>query len=173
MEQINPAGRLSSAGRLQAAVPSRREILLGTPLWGALMTVSMLSTLYMRNGLLTSHLSSLVVVYFAGGMIGWTFALPAARYLAHHRPVETRFAAFFLALSSATLAATAFLFAMDYRWFYARWHAPFGTITWMFQFVFTSASATYQFAILGFGLFLPLGLACLAIVSLRLAKASR
>ena len=48
---------------------------------------------------------------------------------------------------------TAFLFAMDYRLFYSRWHAPFGTIVWAFQFVFTSASAVYQFAVLGMRLF--------------------
>ena len=50
---------------------------------------------------------------------------------------------------------------MDYRLFYARWHAPFGTRTWVYQFTFTSASAVYQFIVMGIRLYLPLGFAAL------------
>ena len=65
-------------------------------------------------------------------------ALPFASFAAHgHRP-ETRFCAFFLFLSVATVTVTAFFFALDYRLYYAQWHAPFATRTWLFQFVFIS-----------------------------------
>ncbi|MFS8112406.1 hypothetical protein QD460_11860 [Rhizobium jaguaris] len=173
MDQINPASAVATTGRLRAAVPSSRQLLFGALCWGAAMATSALSALYLRNGLLTSRLSALVMVYALGGALAWPLMLPLARLLAHRRPIEARFAAFFLTLSLGTVAMTAFLFAMDYRWFYARWHDPFGTLVWAFQFVFTSASAVYQFAILGLGLFLPFGFIFLAAVSLYLARHMR
>ncbi|MDK4737647.1 MULTISPECIES: hypothetical protein [unclassified Rhizobium] len=173
MDQINPASTVATTGRLRAAFPSYRQLLFGAPCWGVAMASSALSVLYLRNGLLTSHLPALMAVYFFGGALAWPFTLPLARLLAHRRPLEARFAAFFLALSLGTVAMTAFLFALDYRWFYARWHAPFGTLVWAFQFAFTSASALYQFAILGLGLFLPFGFIFLVMASLYLARHMR
>jgi hypothetical protein len=138
-----------------------------------MMAISALLAIYLRNGLETDHLLDLVVVYFLGGVLTWPFMLPLGRLLAFRKPVETRFAAFFLVLSVGTMAMTAFLFAMDYRMFYSRWHSPFGSIVWMFQFVFTGASAVYQFAVLGSRLFMPLGLLFLLATSLYLAKRMR
>jgi hypothetical protein len=138
-----------------------------------MMAFSALLALCFRNGLQTDHIAALAVVYFFGGALAWPFMVPLARILAFRRPVETRFAAFFLALSIGTMAMTAFLFAMDYRIFYSRWHAPFGSIVWMFQFAFTGASAVYQFAVLGSRLFLPFGLIFLIAASLYLARRMR
>jgi len=137
------------------------------------MTASALAALYLRNGLLTSHLTALTLVYFFGGALCWPIVVPIARRFARHHPPTARFAAFFLALSIGTAAMTAFLFAMDYRWFYARWHAPFGSLIWIFQFLFTGASAVYQFAVLGFTLFLPFGLLCLIAASAYLVRHMR
>jgi hypothetical protein len=121
----------------------------------------------------TGHVDDLAILYFAGGLLAWPFVLPVGRFLAHRRPIETRFEAFFVTLAAGTVLMTAFLFAMDYRLFYARWHAPAGTITWAFQFLFTGASAVYQFSVLGLRLFLPLGLVCLLATSFALAKRMR
>jgi len=76
-------------------------------------------------------------------------------------------------MTIGTILMTAFLFAMDYRIFYSRWHSPLGSVIWMFQFVFTGASAVYQFLVLGLGLFLPVGLVCLLATSYALAKRMR
>ncbi|MDL2405720.1 hypothetical protein PY650_08580 [Rhizobium calliandrae] len=173
MDQIKPAGAIATRWRLRAAVPSYRQLLFGSLCWGAAMAGAGLLALYLRNGLLTSHMPALMTVYFLGGMLAFPLMLPLARLLARRRSPEARFAAFFLTLSLGTVAMTAFLFAMDYRWFYARWHAPFGTLVWAFQFVFTGASAVYQFAILGLGLFLPFGFIVLVAVSLYLARHMR
>ncbi|MGY5776800.1 hypothetical protein [Rhizobium sp. LEGMi135b] len=137
------------------------------------MAASALAALYLRNGLLTSHLTALTLVYFFGGALAWPILVPLTRRFARRRPTSARFAAFFLALSIGTAAMTAFLFAMDYRWFYSRWHAPFGSLIWTFQFLFTGASAVYQFAVLGLALFLPFGLLCLIAVSAYLARQAR
>lgn len=138
-----------------------------------MMAMSALFALYLRNRLLTSHLPALTLVYFLGGLFAWPCALPWARFFAHRRSIETRFAAYFLMLSLTTVLMTAFIFAMDYRLFYSRWHAPFGTLVWAFQFAFTGASAVYQFAVMGIDLFLPVGFAWLAATSFYLARNTR
>ncbi|MDW5313553.1 hypothetical protein [Rhizobium sp. PL01] len=157
------------AQRLREAVPGLWETLIGAPLWGVMMAVSALAALYLRNGAETSHLSGILVLFFAGGLVSWPFALLLGRFGAIGRGRETRFAAFFLCLTVCTIVATGILFALDYRIFYARWHAPFGTGTWVYQFTFTSASAIYQFIVMGIRLYLPLGFAALALTSLWLA----
>ncbi len=159
--------------RLRAAWPSLSELFIGAPFWGVQMLLSAMVGLYLRNGWETSHVLDLSILYFGGGLLSWPFNLLAGRYLALGHQVEARFAAFFLVLTTGTVLMTAFLFAMDYRIFYSRWHSPFGSIIWMFQFVFTGASAVYQFLVLGLGLFLPLGLVCLFATSLALAKRMR
>ena len=159
--------------RLRVALPSYSELFIGAPLWGVLMLISAMVGLYLRNGMETSHVLDLALLYFGGGLLSWPFNLLAGRYLALGHELEARFAAFFLALTTGTVLMTAFLFAMDYRIFYSRLHAPFGSVIWMFQFVFTGASAIYQFLVIGLGLFLPVGLVCLLVISLALAKRMR
>ncbi|RDJ12123.1 hypothetical protein [Rhizobium grahamii] len=159
--------------RLKAARPSLSELFIGALLWGAQMLTSAMAALYLRNGMETAHVRDLAILYFVGGLLAWPFMLPLGRFFAHQRSLETRFAAFFVALAAGTILMTAFLFAMDYRVFYSAWHAPFGSLTWVFQFAFTGASAVYQFAVLGLRLFLPLGLLCLFGTSFALAKRMR
>lgn len=137
------------------------------------MLISALVALYLRNRMATGHFDHLAILYFVGGLLAWPLVLPVGRFLAHRRPIETRFAAFFVSLAAGTILMTAFLFAMDYRLFYARWHAPAGKITWVFQFLVTSVSAVYQFSVLGLRLFLPVGLVCLLTTSFALAKRMR
>jgi hypothetical protein len=159
--------------RLRAAYPPYSAVLIGAPLWAFQMLAAAMSTLYLRNGLETSHLGDLAILYFAGGLLAWPFALMLGRFFAHKRRIETRFAAFFVALSACTILMTAFLFAMDYRVFYSRWHAPGGSVIWFFQLIFTGASSVYQFMVLGLRLFVPLGLVCLLATSFALAKRMR
>ena len=159
--------------RLRAAWPPYSELFIGAPLWGVQMLISAMVGLYLRNGMETSHVLDLSILYFGGGLLSWPFNLLVGRYFALGHKVEARFAAFFLAMTVGTVLMTAFLFAMDYRIFYSRWHAPFGSFIWMLQFIFTGASAVYQFLVIGLGLFLPLGLVCLLATSLVLAKRMR
>ncbi|EJC73377.1 hypothetical protein Rleg10DRAFT_1833 [Rhizobium leguminosarum bv. trifolii WSM2012] len=159
--------------RLRAARPPYPDLFAGALFWGTQMLASAMLGLYLRNGLQTSRLAEVATLYFLGGLLSWPFALPVARFFAYDRPPEARFAAFFVTLTAATIAMTAFLFAMEYRLFYSRWHAPFGSFVWAFQFVFTSISAVYQFLVIGLRLFLPLGLVCLVVSSYHLAKRMR
>lgn len=159
--------------RLRAAKPPAADFFAGALLWALMMTASAMAALYLRNRLETSHLSELALLYFFGGLFSWPFMLPLARFFAWQRPIETRFAAFFACLTAGTILMTAFLFSMDYRIFYSRWHAPFGSIVWIFEFIFTGANAVYQFSVLGVRLFLPFGLVFLLATSFALAKRMR
>ncbi|OJF93492.1 hypothetical protein AX760_04975 [Pararhizobium antarcticum] len=156
--------------RLLAALPTGRQLLLGAPLWGLLMAVSAAITLLLREGEATFQLPKILLLFFAGGALAWPFSYFLGRFCALGRSAETRFAAYFLFLTVLTIAATAFLYAMDYRLFYARWHAPLGTRIWQYQFLYTTGAAVYQFVVLGIRLYLPFGLAALGATSLWLAR---
>lgn len=144
--------------------------LVGAVAWGGLMALSAAFALYRHNGLETDRLGPLLALYFIGGAIAWPVSVSTARWISGGKPIETRFAACLLCLSVATMMITAILFALDYRMFYARWHAPSGSLVWMFQFVFTGVSAVYQFGVLGSRLYLPLGLFWLPVASYYLAR---
>ena len=62
----------------------------------------------------------------------------ALRLARENRP-SAAFAACFLGLSLSTIGVTAVLYAFDYRQYYSAWHEEMFTVTWMFQFVFTTA----------------------------------
>jgi hypothetical protein len=163
----------SRSPRLAAANPPLTLMVLGALAWGSMMALSAALAIYVRNGFETDSALQLVILYFLGGLLAWPGAISLARFCGYGSPIETRFAAHLLWLSIGTMAMTAFLFALDYRIFYSRWHAPFGSIIWMFQFAFTGASAVYQFAVLGSRLFMPLGLLFLVATSSYLARLSR
>ena len=131
-------------------------------------------SLYGMERLNGGHAPALFGLYFSGGVIGLA-SRPAPHWLLQLSPDarKTRFAAAFLLLSCGTFGATALLFALQYRMFYAQWHAPFGTVIWAFQFVFTSASAVYQFTALGSRHYFPFGVALLVAASLWLARRNR
>lgn len=155
---------------LPPVFPSLVLLLAAAPLWGLAMAACACASLHLHDRLPSFNLGELLLVYFAGGTAAWPIAIPLARLLTRRKSIETRFAGHLALLSLGTVFVTAFVFAMDYRLFYAQWHQPFGTLIWVFQFVFTSASATYQFLVMGLGLYLPVGLPVLAGASLWLAR---
>ena len=167
---MSAGGDAPLGGGITPVFPSLTLCLGGALVWGALMTVCAFLSLTMEGRAESFHLTKLLLIYFAGGLLAWPIALPAARLLTRRRSTETRFAAHFALLSLGTIAMTAFLFAMDYRLFYAQWHQPFGTRIWVFQFIFTAAGAVYQFLVMGLRLYLPVGLPVLAGASLWLAR---
>ncbi|MFN7011099.1 MAG: hypothetical protein ACK4PN_13800 [Allorhizobium sp.] len=170
------AARKTATGfraRLAASRPPLGEWLLGALIWGVLIALSITLSTYGLHRLPASHRTIVLAVYFLGAVLGWLAALPLTRFASHARPPETRFAAAFLFLGTGTAAFTALLFALQYRQFYAQWHQPFGTVIWFFQFAFTSASAVYQFAVLGVRHYLPFGLILLIAASILHARRSR
>ncbi|WP_179875444.1 hypothetical protein [Sinorhizobium sp. BJ1] len=164
-----PANRPTRA-RMLRAIPSWRETFIGAPAWGLAMAFSAWYALWLREHDATFHLESILLLYASGGLIAWPLSLFAGRCLAQDRTIETRFAAYLLCLIAGTIGVTALLFALDYRLFYSQWHAATGSRVWLYQALFTSLSAYYQFLVLGVRLYLPLGAVALLLASLGLAR---
>ncbi|MGF9691472.1 hypothetical protein AAIH46_01530 [Rhizobium sp. 0TCS1.26] len=133
-----------------------------------------LAGLWRTERLDTFHLSPLLMVFAGGAALAW-LASAAVLLLLRRRVVRLRLRLplAFVILGAATLAFTALLFALDYRAFYARWHADAFTLDWTLQQLFTTASATYQFLVIGLRLYLPLGPLLLAAATPVLLRATR
>jgi hypothetical protein len=137
------------------------------------MGISFLLSLHVFGRATGSHDVALTAIYALGGLLGWLVACPLVRWSGDGRGAPKVFAAWFLLLGLATIAATAGLFALQYRLFYAHWHAPFPSRIWTYQFIFTSASALYQFAVLGLRHFLPSAFLILLVLAVLMARRSR
>ncbi|EDQ33445.1 hypothetical protein HPDFL43_09422 [Hoeflea phototrophica DFL-43] len=159
--------------RLHAARIGWRETLLGAIGWGAAMALSAQASLWLSNAALTSHYWNLTALTFAGAALAWPLSLSAFRFLAFGRGREPAFAAAVLCLIVFTIGITAVLFAIIYRNFYAQWHGDPFTKLWLIQLAFTSASALYQFAVVGLRLYLPLGVVLLFAAAVLLARGHR
>ncbi|WP_292155974.1 hypothetical protein [Mesorhizobium sp.] len=114
-----------------------------------------------------------VLLYALGGALAFPVGLTLAGLVSRGRHWETALAAAFVCLLGATLAFTGGLFALQYRSYYAEWHAPAFTLTWAFEFVFTMLTALYQFVVLGVRLYFPLGFAALVAASVWFARLRR
>ncbi|MBL8576093.1 MAG: hypothetical protein JNK47_02610 [Mesorhizobium sp.] len=119
------------------------------------------------------HIRTIATFFGIGGFAAFPIGLILASFLSHRRGPETAFAAAFVSLATASFVAIGGLFALEYRSYYAEWHAAAFTVVWFFQFVFTVAAALYQFAVLGLRLFFPVGFIALIATSLWFARQPR
>lgn len=157
---LQPASlRLRLANRLRDALPSTGTAIVGALLWGLAMAASAFLNLYYWE---TPDSARFVVLLYAlGGALAFPVGLTFAALVSRGRHWETALAAAFVCLLGATLAFTGGLFALQYRSYYAEWHAPAFTRTWASEFVFTILAALYQFVVLGIRLYFPFGFAYL------------
>jgi hypothetical protein len=164
-------GRLGAHCR--ASLPPLATTLVGTASWTLVTIASALFITATRGWETPDKFVQVATLYGLGAAIGFPLALFLARFVSRGRSAGAAFAAMFLALALSTICATAGFFALDYRNYYAEWHEEFGTITWAFQFFFTTANAVVQFSVLGMRLFFPLGFIALFVASLWFARGAR
>ncbi|MDZ7926083.1 MAG: hypothetical protein U5L46_02710 [Agrobacterium sp.] len=149
--------------------------LLAPLVWAATSAATATLGLYLRNRLETDHAADIAVLFFCGGLLGWPLAMVALRLLPTSTSLPLRIAASCLAIAFFTIAVAAASFALQYRIFYAQWHAPALSRIWFFQQFFTALGAVYQFCVLGLGLYFPFAAVPLAlagtIVSRRMHRA--
>jgi hypothetical protein len=167
------AGRNTFSARLRSAVPSLGAAAVGALLWGAAMGASGYVNLSLSAWETPEKLRFVAVLFAAGGALAFPFGLFLARLLSQGRRTETSFAAALLCFAAATVAVTAVLYAIQYRSYYSAWHAEAFTVTWMFQLVFTTLAALYQFAVLGVRLFFPIGFLALLTAACWFARSQR
>jgi hypothetical protein len=168
-----PGWRQRAGNRVRRAVPSTGTALVGALLWAMAMGASALTGLWLDNWETPEKIRFVVLLYAMGAAIAFPVGLFAARLISLGRPSEVAFAAAFVCLLVATLAFTSGLFALQYRSYYAEWHAEAFTVRWAFELVFTSLTALYQFVVLGIRLYFPIGFIALACASLWFARQQR
>lgn len=137
------------------AIPSPAIVVFGSAIWGAIMAASAMIGLYWRDGLIVIPKLAVISLFFYGPAVGFAPGLWLAELLCGRASRIIRFVIGTIILAAATHTATGVLFALQYRVFYAHWHAEFPSITWCFQFVFTSASALYQFTVDSMYIYVP------------------
>lgn len=172
-EENPPATGRGFVARIRRSLPSTAETFAGSSIWAAAMAASAFAAILMQDWETTAKIRSVAVLYALGGALSFPVGLFAARLLARGRSGEVAFAAAFLAFAAATVSITGLIFAFDYRTYYAEWHADTGSITWIFQLVFTTLAALYQFAVLGVRLLFPIGFVALFAVSIWFARMPR
>lgn len=166
-EQLSLRSRLN----LREALPALRTSVLGTSMWSFAMAAS--AFLNLHDWETPGKVRFVVLLYALGGALAFPVGLTLAGLVSRGRHWETALAAAFVCLLGATLAFTGGLFALQYRSYYAEWHAPAFTLTWAFEFVFTVLTALYQFVVLGVRLYFPLGFAALVAASVWFARLRR
>lgn len=155
------------------ALPTPGETFAGMLLWGVAMGATGYAAVWQMMWATSAKKAEVALLFAVGGALAFPFAAFAARFLSRGRQAEARYAAALLCLAVATVAGTAFVYALHYRYYYAQWHAPTFSITWTFQLVFTTAAAVYQFLVMGLRLYFPFGFALLLAASLWLAARAR
>lgn len=152
--------------RLHDTIPSPSAVLFGSAAWGIVMAASVTLSFWIDNGLLIANLLGLIAVYFYGGSLAFTPGIWLAVFLFGRSGTAMKFIGSTIVMLLATHTMTAGIFALQYRVFYAHWHAPFLSIVWFFQLGFTSAGAVFTFTVSSLHYYWPFS--CLAFVAFGL-----
>ncbi|MFC5583642.1 hypothetical protein ACFPOD_00825 [Nitratireductor kimnyeongensis] len=150
---------------LRQALPSPARALTGALFWGALMGVNMLAFLCARGWQTLPQVAALTSIFALGAALAFPVGHTFQALLARKSGPEVRFAAAFVSFALTTICITAALYALQYRAYYAQWHGDPLSVRWILQFVFTTAGAVYQFAVIGLRVYFPWGLAALFALS--------
>ena len=145
----------------------------GALAWSVFLGLSAALSLIGHGWVDRNNILKVVAIFAAGGLVAFPAGWAAARIMSARGSAEQRFAAAFVSFSTASVGATTFIYALDYRSYYAQWHESAFSWTWLIQFAFTTAGATLQFAVSGLPLYFPLGFAGLAALSLWFARQPR
>lgn len=165
------SGLLSRLGRrLHGAIPSPATVLFGSAAWGLAMALSAVIGLYWREELILLSKLAVISMFFYGAAVGFAPGLWLAELVCGKAGQVTRFIVGTIILGLATQTATATIFALQYRVFYAYWHAPFLTVVWCYQQVFTTASAVYQFTVDSEYVYVPLAPLALLLLGVWFAR---
>jgi hypothetical protein len=166
-----PAVEAPFTTRLRHAVPSVQAAIFGAAGWAALMIAS--AWWGLAHWAAVPQIVPIIAIFACGAALAFPPALLAARLLSDGKQATQRFAAAFLALGLGTLGTTVLLFVMSYHLYFAVPHDPLFSFGWTVHVLVTTASAAYQFAVLGLRLYFPFGFLGLLAASLWFASRRR
>ncbi len=154
-------------------MPSLQTTLIGGALWGCTMSVTAAANL-LRDGWETnSKIAFIALLFGAGAALAFPLACWLAAYIAGRKHWEARISAALICFSLVTIGVTSALYALDYRQYYAHWHAETFSITWIYELVFTAAVSLLRFAVTGVRLYFPIGFVALTIATVWFARHPR
>jgi hypothetical protein len=145
--------------------PSPREAAGIAIVWGTAVPVCIIADYLVLRHMLPPGLTRVTTIFALGAFFAAPIALWCARIIAR-KNANSAFSAMFVLLSVGTIGLTALMFAFDFWLYFSQWHGDLFSGLWINQFVFTFASAIYQFLVSGLRLYLPLGLIALVIASM-------
>lgn len=157
----------------RSALPPARIAFPGALLWAALMAGGVLASLLLAGWQTPAKIRFVALLFAAGGASAFPVGLFAARLVSPGRRPEAAFAAAFVCLLVATIGFTSGFYGLQYRLYYAEWHAPAFTRLWANEYFYTFAASLYQFAVLGMRLYFPVGLIALFGAGLWFARQPR
>jgi hypothetical protein len=152
-----------------AARPGLLEALMGALTWAALVPVSLLAGGAWQRGDLHPEWLRLCLMSAMASAIALPLALWALRIFPHKGGTRG-FALAFLVVAILTLGLSALLFALDFWLYFSQWHAETFSKIWFLQFIFTFASAVYQFMVSGLRMHVPFGVLLLFPAAFFLAR---
>jgi hypothetical protein len=132
---------------MESALPAPSLVVFGSAGWGAILMASALAGIWLRNGLTLVNPFAIGSVFFYGGALAFAPSFWLATLVLHRRATIARFVGGTLIIAIGSHLATSAIFALQYRVFYAHWHATFPNIVWFFQLAFTSAGAVFTFTV--------------------------
>jgi hypothetical protein len=142
---------------MASALPSLRTALLGSILWCAAISLCVLFNVRLMSWGSEAQRADVVMITAGGALLAFLPGVTLARLVAGGKGQSQYMSALMLGLAISTIGLTALIYLFQFRSYYAIWHDNVGAHDWYWQQFFTTASAFYQFAVLGTRLYMPFG----------------
>ncbi|MCP1199444.1 hypothetical protein [Notoacmeibacter sp. MSK16QG-6] len=129
--------------------PIRRFLLVLTT-WPLICATSSALTVFLREAEALSTANDVILLHAAAGWIAALIWFSLDRLLIRRfERLSARFVLSFTLLIGLTVGVSAGLFAIQFWVYFSQWHEPLTSRIGLYQAIFTSASAIYQYAVLG------------------------
>jgi hypothetical protein len=132
-----------------------RLALTGSFLWCAAVTLSVWFNVRLMAWGSEAQRLEVLAIFSGGAFLAFVPGVMMAKRVAQRKSQSQYMAALLVGIALCTLGVTALINIFQYRSYYAIWHDRVGAHDWYWQQFFTTASALYQFAVLGTRLYLP------------------
>lgn len=141
--------------------------------WSLVLTGFETGALALRDEALSGRSLAVVAIFavgsFVGGLLAWPLATLATFARRRHRR-RARFAAMIVALAVLTAGITGFLFYLQLAQYYGQWHTDRISFRMLWETMFTAATSSYIFGVIGIRPLLPLLLPALLGAALVFAR---
>ena len=141
---------MNAASSRQPGAAAYPRVLAPAAVFALGVALSATFTLSQSRGWMSgSEIVRLASIYGAGALIGMALAIMVVRFVGRPLSGHGRLLTIFALGLAATVLATGGLLALEYRIYYSQWHAPAFSRIWIWQQVFTTLGALYQYAVMG------------------------